>query len=312
MNTPSFRRITVLLTLAAGTLAAQNAPTTAVPGTVNYIEGSVSLDGRALNTGQNGRAVLQANQTLTTNNGKAEVLLSPGSFLRIGDNSEVRMVAPELVNPQVELVRGSAMLEVDSKMKDASVTVLERNANVGVLKEGLYRFDADQGRVEVYDGELNVSEDGRTKKLGKGKELALNDDPKMKTEGFDRKSKDGLYVWSEVRSGSLAEANASTAQYIFVDHGPYWGNGWYWNSAFGMYSWLPGNGYFYSPFGYPFYSVGYVGYYGPRYFRGVSGPRPIGPAARAAYVHAPVAARGFAAAPHFAGGGSVGFRGARR
>ncbi|MDQ1471994.1 MAG: hypothetical protein QOJ99_3474, partial [Bryobacterales bacterium] len=34
-----------MLTLAAGALMARTGPSVAVPGTVNYIEGSVSVDG---------------------------------------------------------------------------------------------------------------------------------------------------------------------------------------------------------------------------------------------------------------------------
>src|SRR6202011_3579768 len=91
----------------------------------------------------------------------------------------------------------------------------------------------------------------------------------------DRNAKDNLYVWSEVRSGSLAEANASTAQHVYSGYGPYVGNGWYWNSAFSMYSWLPADGLSSSPFGYPCYSIVYVpycgGFYGG-YYGGYRGP----------------------------------------
>jgi hypothetical protein len=323
MTTQTLRRITILLTMAAGALTAQNASNMVAPGTVNYIEGSVSIDGNALNTNQNGHTALQRNQTLSTGKGKAEVLMSPGVFLRVGNNSAIRMVAPELVNPQVEVIRGISMLEVDSKIKDASVTILERNATVSVLKEGLYRFDSDGGRIAVVDGQLKVAENGQSKTIGKGKQIVLDNDPKLKAVGFDRKAKDDLYVWSEIRSGSLADANVSTAQNIYAGYGPYAGNGWYWNSYYSMYSWLPGDGFFYSPFGYPFYSVGYMpfygGFYGGGYYRGhrdgFAGRRPEGNgfAQRGSVSpHAPTAVHGFSGAPRFSGGGfgGGGFRGA--
>src|ERR1700676_1018152 len=69
-------------------LAAANSP---VPGTVNYIEGQVSMDGRRVTDA--GRARLEPNGVLETASGKAELLLTPGVFLRIGDNSAVRMVS---------------------------------------------------------------------------------------------------------------------------------------------------------------------------------------------------------------------------
>lgn len=272
MTTQGFGRFALLLTMAASVLTAQNAPPMGTPGTVNYVEGSVSIDGAALSTNQNGHTALQRNQTLATGAGKAEILLSPGAFLRVGDNSEIRMIAPELVSPQVEVVRGTAMLEVDNKMKDAGIAVLERDASISVLKEGLYRFDSSDGRIAVVDGKLKVSENGHAKTIGKGEQIVLDSDPKLKTVSFDRKAKDELYVWSEIRSGYLANANAATAQRIYSGYGPYRGDGWYWNPSFAMYSWLPGDGYFYSPFGYPFFSLGYVplygGFYGGGFYRG--------------------------------------------
>jgi hypothetical protein len=265
MKTQSLRRFGLLLTLAAGALMARTAPSVAVPGTVNYIEGSVSLDGAALNASQAGQAALQQNQTLSTGDGKAEVLMSPGIFVRVGGNSEVRMVSPRLVDPRVEVVRGSAMVEVDNKLKEANVSVQVRDASASILKEGLYRFDADQGRISVFDGKLQISENGQSKEIGRGKEIVLDNDSTLKPVSFDRKAKDGLYVWSDVRSKYLADANASSAQYVYAGLGGYRGDGWFWNPYFSTWSWLPGNGYFYSPFGYPFYSLGYMPYYGGWY-----------------------------------------------
>jgi dipeptidyl aminopeptidase/acylaminoacyl peptidase len=180
----------------------------------------------------------------------------------------------------VEVVRGSVMLEVDNKLKEAKVSVLERDASASILKEGLYRFDSDQGRISVFDGKLQVSEDGQSKEFGKGKEIVLNSGSNLKPVSFDRKAKDDLYVWSDVRSKYLADANASSAQYVYSGLGGYRGDGWFWNPYFSTWSWLPGNGLFYSPFGYPFYSLGYApfygGWYGGRtYYRpGIVGARP--------------------------------------
>jgi hypothetical protein len=302
MKTQVHTKLVLLLTLASGALMAGNARTVAAPGTVNYIEGSVSIDGTTLSSSQAGQTALQQNQTLSTANGKAEVLMSPGVFVRVGSNSEIRMVSPGLVDPTIELVRGSAMVEVDYKPKDAKLTVLERDATASVLKEGLYRFDADQGRISVFDGKIQVSEAGRSNEFGKGKEFVLAND--SKPVSFDRKAKDDLYVWSNIRSQYQADANASSAQYIYA--GGYGWNGWFWNPYFSTWAWLPGNGLFYSPFGYPFYSIGYFpyyrGFYGGRvYGRSFVGTRPqirIMPRAGAGF-----AGRGGFSGGHMGGGG---------
>src|SRR6202041_142865 len=70
------------------------------PGTVNYIEGTAYLDGRQLNNQNVGNAELDPGQVLSTAQGKAEVLLTPGIFLRLDDNSAVKMISPDLTNTQ--------------------------------------------------------------------------------------------------------------------------------------------------------------------------------------------------------------------
>ncbi len=192
------------------------------------------------------------------------MLLAPGTFLRVGDNSEVRMDSLGIVNPRVEVVNGEAMVEVDQKAKDSRIDIIQGSDDSSILKPGLYNFDTRQGKIQVLDGKLRVSENGREKTLGKGKEALLND-ASLKTVSFDRKAKDDLYRWSSVRSDYLAEANASTARNIYMGYDPYAGAGWYWNPYFTAWSWLPGDGFFYSPFGYPFFSPAYVVYAPYRY-----------------------------------------------
>jgi len=288
----------------------------AVPGTVNYFEGQVSVNGIALDRNQLGYAELDSGGVLDTGNGKAEVLLSPGVILRAGSNSEVRMLASDIANTHVEVTRGEALIEVDQKSKDARVDVTEGNSNTALLEHGLYRFDANQGLVQVIDGKANLTVNGQSKDIGGGKEIALNA-PKLKAVSFDRKAEDDLYRWSSVRSDYLAEANVSTAQGIYAG-APYWGPGWYWNPYFTSWAWLPGDGYFYGPFGYPFFSVGYAayapyfGFYGRGgYYRGAPGLRAGGIPRSSAFVGGSRGAVGGGFRGGFAGGGFHG-GGARR
>src|SRR6266699_2697841 len=85
----------------------------AIPGTLNYVEGQASIGDQTLDSKAIGSAELQAGQVLATQNGKAEVLLTPGVFLRLGSNSSVKMISPGLTNTQLALNQGEAMLEVD-------------------------------------------------------------------------------------------------------------------------------------------------------------------------------------------------------
>jgi hypothetical protein len=263
----------------------------AVPGTINYVEGQVTLNGNPVGTHQSGELTMEAGQTLSTAKGKAEVLLSPGAYLRLGDNSQVQMIDSGLADPRVEVLAGEAMLEVDAKPKLAGLDVMVRGADASVLKEGLYRFDAGEGRIAVIDGKVRVSDLGNTKEFGKGREVALNGAAPLKTVGFNLKTEDELYRWSDVRASYEAEVNAASAQNVYVSGG--WGMGygpgWFWNPYFDTYAWLPYDGFFWSPFGYPFFSPGYA-IYVPRYYGGRTF---IGPGRGVLPARAAVPAAGF-------------------
>ncbi|HWE00223.1 MAG TPA: hypothetical protein VG345_14325, partial [Bryobacteraceae bacterium] len=280
---------------------------TAIPGTLNYVEGQASLDGSQLTTKQIGQVEMTPDQMLSTGHGKAEILLSPGVFLRIGDNSQLRMISPELVDPRVELVHGEAMVEVDYLAKQARLNVLERGADASLLKEGLYKFNADEGQIQVIDGKATVTDNNENKDIGKGKEIVLSGTG-LKPVKFDRKAEDDLYQWSNVRAQYLAEANQSTAQTIYVGGGGWWGPGWYWNPYFAMYSWLPGDGFFWSPFGYPFYSPGYV-MYAPGIRRFYGGARSVGNGFRPGRAALPAGGFRGAGGGHFAAAPRMGFGG---
>src|SRR5256884_4670371 len=89
MRLPWMRAIASFLfsaTLSAPAWANANA-NSAVPGTLNYVEGKVSIGEETLDSKSIGSAEVKPGQSLTTGSGKAEVLLTPGVFLRVGDNS---------------------------------------------------------------------------------------------------------------------------------------------------------------------------------------------------------------------------------
>lgn len=85
---------------------------TANPGTLNYVEGQASIASQSLGPQSAGSAVLLPGQSLSTEKGKVEILLIPGAFLRVGEQSTVEMVSPGLTDTEVRLDKGSATLEV--------------------------------------------------------------------------------------------------------------------------------------------------------------------------------------------------------
>lgn len=238
------------------------------PGVVNYIEGDAFLNGRPVSATRLKATFLNANDTLSTDIGKAEVLLTPGVFLRIGDKSQIRMVSPSLTDIQVQLERGEAMIEVDDLVKDNHVTMLAHGGSVAIQKTGLYRFTTDPApSAAVIDGKAEVNVGDRKVDLGKGRQVLLA--ANSKPEKFDRKKEDDLYAWSNVRSEYDAAASYQAAKNVTVNNyggwgglgfGGWYGPGWFWNSGFNSWAWLPMDGAFYSPFGYGFYGPGVLPY----------------------------------------------------
>jgi hypothetical protein len=264
-----------------------------VPGTINYVEGQAMLNGQPLGTNAGGYTVVQPNQAVDTQTGYVEVLLTPGAFLRIGPNSEVVAQSLGLANIQLQVVRGSAMIEATDLVKDTVMQVNMNSATTQIEKRGLYEFDANQQAVKVLDGQAKVLVGSQVKSIGKDHEILLTDNPKLKSQDFDKKvaEADPLYVWSSARSQAEAQANVKLASNIAV-YGGWYGPGWYWDPFWAGYAYLPGTGFLYSPFGWGFYSPGFVyaapfyrGYYGRAYYGHVGGFAAVrGPAVHSAFV----------------------------
>jgi hypothetical protein len=76
-------------------MASAQTPRSAVPGTLNYVEGEVSVASRPVTSQSIGSVQVQPNQVVETGHGHAELLLTPGVFLRLGDNSAARLIFAE-------------------------------------------------------------------------------------------------------------------------------------------------------------------------------------------------------------------------
>src|ERR1035438_9316723 len=88
---------------------------------------------------------IKENQVFRPTEGMAEVLLTPGVFLRLGENSSIRMVSTKLDDTRVEVLKGSAMVECEDLAKDNAVMLLYKGNEMLLVKHGLFRVDADQG-----------------------------------------------------------------------------------------------------------------------------------------------------------------------
>lgn len=226
-------------------------------GLIHYIEGDVRLDGEKLQIRKNGQFPQMKNQSvLTTAEGRAEILLAPGVFLRLAEGSNLTMLNDDLTDTRLELREGSALIEAAEVEKGNQITARVGEATMTISRQGLYQLDAEAGEIRVYDGKLQVVSGDKTMTLKKGRLLAVNGDGQI--EKFSTKEGDALYRWSARRSSYIAMANLSGARSLYRS-GLSFGRGqWLWNPYFGMMTFVPATGLTFSPFGYGFYAPGAV------------------------------------------------------
>ena len=253
------------LALAAGSIAAlAQSVISARSGLIHYVEGQVYLGDQAVESKFGNFPEVKENQQLRTEEGRAEVLLTPGVFLRVGENSSFRMITNRLIDTRLDFLKGAALVEAEDIPKDNSVTVVYKDATVHPLKKGLYRFDSSPAELRVFAGEAEVTADDKTVEVKEGHLVALDT---LAVSRFDKDATDALNRWSERRAEYVSMANVSAANSLrssLFDGGMYSGgiyggalfdNGWYWNPFYGMFTFVPGFGDdWYSPYGFRFWS----------------------------------------------------------
>jgi hypothetical protein len=229
------------------------------PGSINYVEGNASIGTTPLSATSPGNVELDRNQSLTTQAGRVEILLTPGVFLRLADNSSLTMVSPDLANTEVRLDKGRAMVEVIDIRKENNIRIDQGGANTKLLKQGLYDFDADHNEVRVFKGSAEVNAGNRKITPGGNQKVVLGSANLRPVRFESRQYEDDFYRWCGLRSGYLSEASVAAAR-AYIGPGPGWygpgwgGWGWYWSPWFGVYTFLPVDGIFWGPFGWGFFS----------------------------------------------------------
>jgi len=236
-------------------------------GLIHYVEGRVLLADQPVESHLGTFPDIKENAQLRTEEGRAEVLLTPGVVLRVGESSAIRMITNRLIDTRVEFLSGSALVEAAELPKDNGVTIVYNDRAVRLLKKGLYRFDSEPAQLRVYDGEAQVETGGKITAVNEGRMMAFSGE--MAVSKFDTKDGDALYRWAKRRAEYFAVANVSAARSVRDAGSSFASNGWVFNPYYSMFTYVPTNGMFYSPFGYAFWSpftVYQAYYYGPSVF----------------------------------------------
>ena len=154
---------------------------------------------------------------LRTADGRAEVLLTPGVFLRMGERSAIRMVANDLADTQIELRTGSAIVESGEPNSGTSVTLIYKDWRVHFVQKGSYRIDSDPPRLRVRQGEAEVFAGPAGQPISVESGMTLPFASVLVPDRSIGEPGDALSDWSSGRSESISADDAITAQ---IDEDP--------------------------------------------------------------------------------------------
>lgn len=197
------------ITLLALPLQAQSVISTH-SGIVYFFEGSVYLGDQMLQPHPGKFSSVPPGAELRTAEGRAEVLLTPGVFVRIGARSAIRMVANELSDTRVELLAGSALVDSAELNSGTSVTLIYKNWSVRFLKQGVYRIDTDPPRLSILQGQAQVSA-GTDKDVTVGRGMNLPFASVLVPQPSTDWPRDALSAWAEGRQQSISADDAIAA-----------------------------------------------------------------------------------------------------
>src|SRR5947209_3085225 len=142
-------------------------------GVINWVEGDAFLADKPYVMQPSQFGEVKEAMVFRTEEGRAEILLPPGVFLRLGEKSSFKMISNRLIDTRIELLTGSAVMEIDDIAKEASVTVLCKDGTITLTKAGLYRFDTEPAQLKVFKGAADVVLNGQNVPVAAGKMLTI-------------------------------------------------------------------------------------------------------------------------------------------
>jgi hypothetical protein len=250
-------------------------------GGVNTVSGSVMVT----RTGQKPQLLsaqdeLVAGDVVTTSEtSQAEILLNPGSYLRLAPNSEFVMVDSSLDNLLVKLVKGSAIIEASGgDYSDVRINVLANQQSLIIIRGGIYRFNVQSSSTEVLVRKGRVMPGSLLREVIKGGSKVTYAAGAPVVAKLNKKDQDDFDFWSKKRAETLAQANRKMSGrtvygYLSNMQGFNWGGA---SNSWGLWTYSPFSScYTFLPFRYG-WSSGY-GYDYDKYYNYAPYPHYISP-----------------------------------
>ena len=251
---------TAAFILALGAVSASAQPViSAKSGTIALVEGKVYLNDQLVEPSLTKFPDVKENGVVRTEEGRTEVLLTPGVSLHLGENGSFKLITNRLIDTRLELLTGSAVVDALEIAKDTNVTLVCKEGTVAIAKAGHFRFDTNPARIKVFAGVADVTLKGEHIEVPAAKMLSLSGDSAT-AEKFDSDDTDSLDNWARRRGEEMAVANVSAAKHTYDTYGSVSpGGGWTFNPYFGLYTYIPYSGRYCDPYyGYCYWSPGYV------------------------------------------------------
>jgi hypothetical protein len=193
----------IILVLAGAVVLASNALAQRVistkAGFVFFVQGRVSIEGSRLRTGEHFHQ-LKPGENLSTERGRAEVLLNPGAILRLGDMSRLHMDDVTLTDACVSLESGSAVITVNYILKTDRVRLVAGGSVIVLKQAGEYHLDVTQDRLRVFRGRAEVQREGSEAFVIVKRGRAVDLDDELKIAKFDLKDMNAFESWAAARS----------------------------------------------------------------------------------------------------------------
>lgn len=250
-------------------------------GVVNIVEGEASvIRARPFAMPEmliSGDELQPGDAVRTGANGRAEILLNPGCYLRLGDSSQFVFLFDDFTSNKVKLLSGSAVIE--ASVIDGYLFVETPKAKFEIARTGIYRFNAGaEAKPEILVRKGRALVGDATIKQGK---QAIVDGGTPVIAKLNKQEVDALDDWSKTRAKALIAANNSLSNrgmrsatgMALMNN-----NAWIYDPFCRCYTFLPFTGGFSSPYGWGYsnynpywYRLGWGGYYNSGSYGGNGG-----------------------------------------
>lgn len=173
--------------------------TAARAGVVHYAEGQLLVDEEVIPTEPNRFHQVRQGQLLCTEDGHAEILLGPDGTVRMGPSSCIRILADDICDVKLQVLRGSAVVNLQGSFRDRTVSLVQSDSVVLIRNRGVYhRIDSPRGgptQLRVLLGKALVTLGGTEHHLRSGQAFSAG-----RSSGdvrpLDPKERDSLDEWN--------------------------------------------------------------------------------------------------------------------